>query len=79
MGESNSVGDKFRQPCPAPEFVGLIRGRGRLKRRAQEAALFEGNSIKPTPFDGPRVTGASGPPEPFGGCLSLFLQADAIR
>jgi hypothetical protein len=25
MGESNSVGDKFRQPCPAPEFVGLIR------------------------------------------------------
>jgi len=20
MGESNSVGDKFRQPCPAPEF-----------------------------------------------------------
>jgi hypothetical protein len=23
--ESNSVGDKFRQPCPAPEFVGLIR------------------------------------------------------
>ena len=22
MGESNSVGDKFRQPCPAPEFIG---------------------------------------------------------
>jgi hypothetical protein len=29
MGESNSVGDKFRQPRPAPELVGLIRGRGR--------------------------------------------------
>jgi hypothetical protein len=27
MGESNGVGDKFRQPCPALEFVGLIRGR----------------------------------------------------
>ena len=26
MGEPNSVGDKFRQPCPAPEFVGLIQG-----------------------------------------------------
>jgi hypothetical protein len=25
MGVSNSVADKFRQPCPTPEFVGLIR------------------------------------------------------
>ena len=31
----NSVGDKFRQPCPAPEFVGLIRGRGRRRARGR--------------------------------------------
>ena len=35
MGESNSVGDKFRQPCPAPEFVGLIRGRERRRARGR--------------------------------------------
>ena len=37
MGESNSVGAKFRQPCPAPEFVGLIRGRGRFLSRIEFA------------------------------------------
>jgi hypothetical protein len=35
MGATNSVGDKFRQPCPAPEFVGLIRGRGRRRARGR--------------------------------------------
>ena len=37
MGESNSVGAKFRQPCPAPEFVGLIRGGGRFLSRIEFA------------------------------------------
>src|ERR1700736_1793117 len=57
---------------------GRGRERGRKKRERGRAVLFVGHSIKPAPFDGSRVPGASGPPEPFGGCLNIFLQADAI-
>jgi hypothetical protein len=46
MGESNSVGDKFRQPCPAPEFVGLIRGRGRRRARGVHANSIGSGCLK---------------------------------
>src|SRR5271166_3248620 len=44
----------------------------------QAISLLVGYTVKPAPFDGSRVAGVSGPPEPFGSCLSIFLQAHAI-
>src|SRR5262249_44111711 len=59
------------RPCHNEEFEDE-------HERKSGSPLPVGYPVYTAPFDGSRVTSVGGSSEPFGGCLSIFWQAEAI-